>query len=140
MDDDHSISAANWTFANFGANDIVRFVGTADVDNIHGSRHHDEIFGQGGGDILFGDAGNDAFVYTGTVNPVPADIINGGTGIDTLVLRSPGETPFNFTLSQLTNVEIVDLITADRRSLSKATRSEQAARSRRSASSPKTRR
>ena len=112
MDDDHSISAANWTFANFGANDIVRFVGTADVDSIHGSRHHDEIFGQGGGDILFGDAGNDAFVYTGTVNPVPADIINGGTGIDTLVLRSPGETPFNFTLSQLTNVEIVDLVTA----------------------------
>ena len=107
----HSISAANWTFSNFGANDIFRFTGTADTDNIHGSRHHDEFFGQGGGDILFGDAGNDAFVYTGTVNPVPADIINGGAGIDTLVVRSPNEASVNFTFSQMTGVEIVDLTT-----------------------------
>jgi Bacterial Ig domain/RTX calcium-binding nonapeptide repeat (4 copies) len=56
-------------------------------DTISGGDNDDTLDGGAGSDIVHGDAGNDLLVYTPSQNLGNTDAYDGGTGIDTLVLR-----------------------------------------------------
>jgi Ca2+-binding RTX toxin-like protein len=54
-------------------------------DTLSGRAGNDDLFGGAGNDRLFGDAGNDVF---GLYGPSGIDVFRGGSGTDTLELRS----------------------------------------------------
>jgi len=56
-------------------------------DIISGGDDDDTLDGGAGNDTVHGDAGNDLLIYNPSQNVDNTDIYDGGTGIDTLVLR-----------------------------------------------------
>ena len=73
-------------------NDIL-LGGTAN-DTLDGGDGNDTIFGNGGVDSLIGGNGDDKFIFDAVRNPANVfDVINGGAGIDTIVLRDQPGAP-----------------------------------------------
>ncbi|MFC0588526.1 beta strand repeat-containing protein [Novosphingobium aquiterrae] len=95
---DFILSTDNFTQVDPGtAFADIQFGRGAD-DQLHGADSADRIYSGGGADQLFGDAGNDIIILDGAINPTGffgAPIIDGGTGQDTLVLRSFGGSAFS---------------------------------------------
>ncbi|MFM5883737.1 MAG: beta strand repeat-containing protein [Novosphingobium sp.] len=95
---DFILSTDNFTQVDAGtAFADIQFGRGAD-DQLHGADGADRIYSGGGADQLFGDAGNDIIILDGAINPTGffgAPIIDGGTGQDTLVLRSFGGSAFS---------------------------------------------
>ncbi|MDD4855159.1 MAG: hypothetical protein PHQ22_08085 [Sulfuricurvum sp.] len=98
----------------YGDNTIV---GSAGNDSIDGREGNDSLSGGGGDDILIGgigsdslhgEGGNDALVYDSH------DItIDGGTGTDTLVLIGNSNIDFHTLVSNVNNIEVIDLTSGD---------------------------
>ena len=59
----------------------------------------------GGDDRVFGGPGNDSFIFASAFTP--ADIVNGGSGIDTLVVQGNVNLTMNATVTQIENISIL---------------------------------
>jgi VCBS repeat-containing protein len=79
------------TFLGGSDNDTLR--GTSAVESFIGGQGNDNIFGNGGKDAFSGGAGNDT-IHLGASNQPAIDFvkIDGGSGIDTLMLDGSGVT------------------------------------------------
>jgi hypothetical protein len=78
-------NAGNDTINASGGNDRVD--GGPGNDTISGGDGNDVLDGGSGDDIVRGDAGDDTLVYTVSQNVGNTDVYDGGSGIDTLVLK-----------------------------------------------------
>lgn len=87
-----------------GGNDTV--IGSAATDLIDGGVGDDHLEGGGGADILRGGAGNDVILVRRPEDHPLLELVNGGSGYDTLLFEGPG----SFTVSPLTKaVELFKL-------------------------------
>lgn len=84
----NSISAARWTFGDWGSEDEVIINGTMSFDEAEGSIQSDRMSGFGGSDFLFGMAGADWISGGGGGDRISggegSDILLGGSGSDRL--------------------------------------------------------
>jgi Ca2+-binding RTX toxin-like protein len=90
---------ANDTLTGSAAND--EFHGGAGVDTINAGAGDDTLVGDSGNDILNGEAGNDTFdegdteaLITGETKGLGGDVINGGTGVDTVTYSERAASVF----------------------------------------------
>jgi Ca2+-binding RTX toxin-like protein len=79
--------------AGLGGDDII--CGGDDNDLLIGGNGNDTLDGGTGIDILHGNAGNDTIVIRAGDVPDGAEVINGGSGVDTLVCERPMRTRQN---------------------------------------------
>ena len=84
------------------------FTLTAGDDHVTGNGHNDLLrLHLGGHDTAFGLGSNDAFYFGGALNS--GDIVDGGTGIDTLVLQ--GDYKFGLVLTAaITGIENISML------------------------------
>ncbi|MBP9183344.1 MAG: hypothetical protein KBF78_09445 [Fuscovulum sp.] len=102
-------------FTGFSGNSFTVYGGTAS-DSLTGGAGNDGLVGGGGGDVIFGRDGEDVLrgtrgsgadaIYGGNHNDIIldadlTDTVDGGAGIDRLVLTLAGEPAVNANLSQL---------------------------------------
>jgi Ca2+-binding RTX toxin-like protein len=86
----------------------VNYKGTSGNDDFTGTSGHDVFnMAQGGSDTVDGGGGNDLFRFGAKFDST--DSIDGGTGIDTLVLDGDYSAEMFITAAQLTNVERINL-------------------------------
>lgn len=102
-----------------GSNSTESLGGSSQDDVIDGKNGNDTLSGYAGNDILIGGAGkdkmygganNDEFWFTAnlTVNDVVAgEIVNGGGGTDTLVVKGSNSQIHDFTSATLTSIEVL---------------------------------
>lgn len=84
------------------------YVGVYGDNVIVGSDGNDFLDGSAGADTLHGGAGNDTLVYDSH------DVtIDGGTGVDTLVLTGNTNIDFHTLASNSSNIEVIDLTGGD---------------------------
>ncbi|WP_146204181.1 VWA domain-containing protein, partial [Prosthecochloris marina] len=72
-------------------------------DTIYGNDGNDMLIGGDGTDILWGGEGDDILVFD------TADTIDGGAGTDTLFVKAGESVDFTSYVSQLSNLEIIQL-------------------------------
>ncbi len=91
-----STSVANFQNVDASAlSSAASITGSSSANTITGGSGNDTIDGAGGADVIAAGAGNDTVTYRGTETS-----IDGGTGIDTLILAvSGGTTAVNFSVS-----------------------------------------
>jgi Ca2+-binding RTX toxin-like protein len=96
-----SFSAADWTFANWGADDLIGIGGSLSGDTITGSSQADFIYGSSGADVLSGGGGDDVFGFTqGDV--IAGESIDGDAGADALGVQDFGTVDFRVaTISEV---------------------------------------
>ncbi len=95
------------TVTHAGTAGADTLVGTNGKDTIVGGQGNDTLFGNGGADVIFGGAGADFF----SVPDLTFRRIDGGTGIDTLVLEGSQMVLDLTTLpaSTISDIEVIDL-------------------------------
>ncbi|WP_198040465.1 beta strand repeat-containing protein [Sphingopyxis sp. QXT-31] len=76
--------------------------GTADADTIIGNDGNDKIDGKGGADTILAGAGDDTIYYSTPAHNVTGETIDGGTGFDTIEVKSTGH---DISLVSFTNIE-----------------------------------
>ena len=87
------------------------FTGGAGNDDFHGGAQSDSFdFTYGGADTGFGGGGNDTFSFGGTFDA--NDFVDGGGGSDTLSLNGDYSTLTAMTLSNVANIETLQLLGA----------------------------
>jgi len=87
------------------------FTGGAGNDDFHGGAQSDTFdFTYGGADTGFGGGGNDTFSFGGTFDA--SDFVDGGGGSDTLSLNGDYSTLTAMTLSNVGNIETLQLLGA----------------------------
>ncbi|MES2771043.1 MAG: putative Ig domain-containing protein, partial [Pseudomonadota bacterium] len=109
-------------------NDVL--LGTSASETLVGGAGDDFIFAAGGADVLYGGAGNDRFVLdadnfrTLSAADAPDSLrharIDGGSGIDTLILSNNDNSPINInpqSLARLESIERIELSGSDNASL-----------------------
>lgn len=85
------------------------FTGGAGNDDFHGSAQSDTFdFTHGGADTGFGGGGDDTFSFGGTFDA--SDFVDGGGGSNTLVLNGDYSTLTAITLSNVANIETLQLL------------------------------
>ncbi|WP_287372671.1 VWA domain-containing protein, partial [Prosthecochloris sp.] len=96
-------------------------IGTSGNDTITGFSHGDYMMGLGGDDILSGNGGSDVLIggegtdvlWGGEGDDIlvfdTADTIDGGAGTDTLFVKAGESVDFTSYVSQLSNLEIIQL-------------------------------
>jgi Ca2+-binding RTX toxin-like protein len=96
-----------------GAADVINGLGGDDTiygyagnDTLHGNDGNDTIYGGGGVDKLYGDNGNDLLVLEGGLT-APGAVIDGGSGSDTLELRTATVSGVPASATYFLNVETV---------------------------------
>lgn len=89
-----SFSAAGWTFAGWGADDIVRLVGSFGANTITGSSKSDAIVDGGGAgiDTMIGGLGDDSYTIDSTSDVVTE---SAGAGVDTVLTTASYALPDN---------------------------------------------
>ncbi len=89
-------SAAGWTFTNWEPGNVVssdeltfyESINHPSPNSIIGSSQSDRFFGGVGADSMYGGGGDDYFTYTAGADLVSGEIVDGGSGIDTLVFQA----------------------------------------------------
>jgi hypothetical protein len=76
--------------------------GTPGPDTINGTSDADEIHAGGGADIIHANGGDDLIYLDATTDIVAGEVIDGGTGNDTLIAVSQLNDPFRFSLVGVT--------------------------------------
>ena len=106
--DASAVTASIDIFGNAGANKLT---GTAFGETIDGFLGSDTIRGGGGDDVLSGDEGDDIFLIASPAEHGANEIIDGGSGKDTIRFTSttPGQT---LVLSSAVTVEIARISSA----------------------------
>lgn len=94
----------------------MNFIGTGDSDKIVGTNEDDTFdMSQGGHDTVKGCAGNDTFLFGDQF--FATDHIEGGSGVDTLVLEGPYQEQTRLHGNTMTGIEILRLVGAHSYSL-----------------------
>jgi Ca2+-binding RTX toxin-like protein len=99
-----TFSAAGWSLDGWpdDGNHQVYVFGTKGDDQITGSVGADDIWGGAGADHLFGGPATDVFRYRFAYEIVPGETIDGGTGINRIVIEGGGV--YDFTGANITHV------------------------------------
>ena len=96
------ISASNITGSSL-ADDIL---GSTLGDTLNGSDGNDTITGGRGSDTLSGGVGTDTFVYNAANELTATEVVDGGAGIDHILINNG--ISYNFSSTSLTSVESLD--------------------------------
>ncbi|SMP86014.1 hypothetical protein SAMN06313540_1028 [Epsilonproteobacteria bacterium SCGC AD-308-E02] len=83
-------------------------LGNAGNDDLYGGDGDDDLYGGDGADDLYGEAGNDTIVFD-----KDDTTIDGGTGIDILLIEDGVTIDFADVAANATSIEVVDLSTND---------------------------
>ena len=95
----------NTLLGNAGNDDL--YGGDGD-DDLYGGDGADDLYGGDGADDLYGEAGNDTIVFD-----KDDTTIDGGTGIDILLIEDGVTIDFADVAANATSIEVVDLSTND---------------------------
>jgi hypothetical protein len=102
-----TINAAGFTFVE--ADVVLTLTGGAEVDTITGSDQADTINADGEADVVNAGAGDDTIVLDDS-DFAAGEVLNGGTGSDTLDLTAVGtDTVLDLTTGTVTGFEVIDL-------------------------------
>jgi Ca2+-binding RTX toxin-like protein len=108
-----AFSAAGWTFSSWTDTlTSIVLVGTTGVDTIAGSSRADNIAGDGGADVLSGGDGNDLFLYSSASHAAPGEQVDGGDGVDSVLVAGSTMNLAAMALSSIEHLEFtLDLTT-----------------------------
>jgi hypothetical protein len=96
-------------YGSAGDDDITALEATINNDSIDGRGGNDWLDGGAGNDVISGGDGNDTIVY----DLADTGAIDGGDGIDTLNVWSPGVTIDLTGVTNLLNFEKIDMLDGD---------------------------
>lgn len=107
-----TLSAPNAASVNFNAAavpyGVVILYGTAGGDTLVGGAGDDWLLGQGGADILRAGAGQDTIVFRNAAVLAQAEVVDGGTGFDTLKIET-GNSIADAAFAHVVNMEHLQL-------------------------------